>query len=600
MDGSMAVEAPYPEILNIFEALIVQVESANTYRTIGLLPNWYPASLLSDRSLTDPREFVQKSFFLQCFLHEAEEFWKGHDQGKLQSGLWSESALMGDESYLEATALVQKGERFLIVQRYQPEMVTIQPVLQKARENHLAHGQELEVRKHVEARLGSQLAESEQIRDDVMAVVDHLQLATVMIDENDVVTYASPAVFHLFAIDTQNLVGGLWTKNLPLTAEQCSQIQNQMALSERRRAAVAISFQKKQKPWLEIEVEVHDDPRDQRRIILFLKDRTEVEDLKRQLIGHAHFEKLIGKSPAMQDLYQKIQEIAPVDVPVLIQGETGTGKELVAQALHRLSARKDKAFVAVNCAGLTDSLLGSQLFGHKRGAFTGAVSDHEGYFEAAEGGILFLDEIGDMPLTTQTTLLRTLQEGEIIRLGESRPRKVNVRVLAASHQNLQDLVEKGKFRSDLLYRIRVARLQLPPLRERREDIPLLSEAFLGQARAVTRKPDVREIAPDAMQTLLRYSWPGNVRELKSTFDYALIHCHGAQIQFSDLPPEIGEPTTSLVSARPSPRNEREEILAALEQARGKRAQAAKLLGMSRSTFYRRLSDLGISPEECSI
>jgi DNA-binding NtrC family response regulator len=600
MDDSMGDEAPYPEILNIFEALIVQVESANKYRTIGLLPSWYPVSLSSDRSSTGPREFVQKSFFLQCFLHEAEEFWAGHDQGKLQSGLWSESALMGDESYLEATALVQKGERFLIVQRYQPEMVTIQPVLQKARENHLAHGQELEVRKHVEVRLGSQLAESEHIRDDVMAVLDHLQLATVMIDENNVVTYASPAVFHLFAIDTQNLVGGLWTKNLPLTAEQCSQIQKQMALSERSRTAVAISLQKKQKPWLEIQVEVHDDPRDQRRTILFLKDRTEVEDLRRQLMGHAHFEKLIGKSPAMQDLYQKIQEIAPVDVPVLIQGETGTGKELVAQALHRLSARKDKAFVAVNCAGLTDSLLGSQLFGHKRGAFTGAVSDHEGYFEAAEGGILFLDEIGDMPLTTQTTLLRALQEGEIIRLGESRPRKVNVRVLAATHQNLQDLVEKGNFRSDLLYRIRVARLQLPPLRERREDIPLLSEAFLGQARAVTRKSDVREIAPEAMQALLRYPWPGNVRELKSTFDYALIHCHGSQIQFSDLPPEIGGPTAPLVSARPSPRNEREEILAALEQARGKRAQAAKLLGMSRSTFYRRLSDLGISSEECSI
>jgi len=596
----MGVEVSYSEILNIFDALIVQVESATEYHTISLLPSWYPVSLSSGRSSKDPRELVQRSFFLKCFLHEAEKFWQGHDHGKLPSGLWSEPALMGDESYLEATALVEKGKRFLIVQRYQPEMVTIQPVLQKARENHLAHGQELEVRKDVEARLGSQLAESEQIRDDVMAVLDHLQLATVMIDENNVVTYASPAMFHLFAIDTQNLVSGLWTQTLPLTAEQCSRVQEQMSLPEMRRSPVTVSLQKKQKPWLEIEVDVHDDPRDQRRTILFLKDRTEVEDLRRQLIGHAHFEKLIGKSPAMQDLYQKIQEIAPVDVPVLIQGETGTGKELVAQALHRLSARKDKAFVAVNCAGLTDSLLGSQLFGHKRGAFTGAVSDHEGYFEAAEGGILFLDEIGDMPLTTQATLLRALQEGEIIRLGESRPRKVDVRVLAATHQNLQDLVEKGNFRSDLLYRIRVARLQLPPLRERREDIPLLSEAFLGQARAVTRKPDVREISPEAMQTLLRYPWPGNVRELKSTFDYALIHCHGAQIQFSDLPPEIGGTTAPLVSARFAPRNEREEILSALEQARGKRAQAAKLLGMSRSTFYRRLSDLGISPEECSI
>ena len=333
----MGVDALYPEILNIFEALIVHVESATQYRIMSELPHWYPASFSSDSSSTDPREFVNKSFFLQSFLHEAEEFWLGHDHGKLQSGLWSEPALMGDESYLEATALVQRGQRFLIVQRYQPEMVTIQPVLQKARDNQLAHGQELEDRKHAEARLGGQLAESEQIRDDVMAVLDHLQLATVMINEDGVVTYASPAVFKLFAIEPQGLIGEQWTQALPLPAEQCRLVQEQMVLPELHRMPVAMSLQKKQKLWREIEMEVHDDPRDQQRTILFLQDRTEVEDLRRQLIGHAHFEKLIGKSPAMQDLYQKIREIAPVDVSVLIQGETGTGKELVAQALHQLS-----------------------------------------------------------------------------------------------------------------------------------------------------------------------------------------------------------------------------------------------------------------------
>ncbi len=595
----MGVEALYPEILNIFEALILEVESATQYRSMSALPRWYPTSFSVDRSSTDPREFVQSSFFLQCFLYEAEEFWQSHDHGKLQSGLWTEPALMGDESYLEATALVEMGQRFLIVQRYQPEMVTMQPMLQQARDHQLAHGQELEARKHVEVQLGTQLAESEQIRDDVMAVLEHLQLATVMIDENQVVTYASPVVSQLFACDLKILIGELWTRALPLKVDQRRLVQEQMDLPEMRRSSVVISLQKQQKSCLEIELEVHDDPRDQRRTILFLKDRTEVEDLRRQLVGHDHFEKLIGKSPAMKDLYQRIQEIAPVDVSVLIQGETGTGKELVAQALHQLSERKDKPFVAVNCAGLTDSLLGSQLFGHKRGAFTGATSDHEGFFEAAEGGMLFLDEIGDMPLATQTTLLRVLQEGEIMRLGESRPRKVDVRVLAATHQNLQKLVEKGDFRSDLLYRIRVARLQLPALRERREDIPLLSEAFLGQARVVTKKPEVSDIAPEAMQALLRYPWPGNVRELKSTFDYALIHCHGTDIQLSDLPPEICGTPATLEPVRASPTNERQDILSALHEANGKRAQAAKLLGMSRSTFYRRLSELGISPEEQS-
>ena len=589
----MDVPTPYPKILNIFDALVVKVESASHYRTIGAVPQWYPFLGPSDHSSLDPQEFIQKSFFLQCFLYEAEEFWQAHQQGSLHSGLWSEPALMGDESYLEATALIEEGQRFIIIQHNRPEMVMLQPVLQKAREGHLAHGQELDVQK-------IQLAESEQIRDDVMAVLDLLQLAAVMIDEHQVVTYASPALCHLLAIDTHNLIGKLWMHTLPLTAEQNRQIQEQRSLPEGRRLSVAISLQKKQKPWLEIEVEVHDDPRDQQRTILFLKDRTEIEELRRQLIGQAHFENLIGKSPAMQALYKKIQDIAPVDVPVLIQGETGTGKELVAQALHRLSARKDSPFVAINCAGLTDSLLGSQLFGHKRGAFTGAVSDHEGFFEAAEGGILFLDEIGDMPLTIQTTLLRVLQESEIIRLGESRSRKVNVRVFAATHQNLQDLVNKGSFRSDLLYRIRIARLDLPPLRERRDDIPLLSDAFFGQARAITSKHDVQDISPEAIQTLLRYNWPGNVRELKSTLEYALIHCHGQHIQPSDLPPEISGDLAVSVSPRLSPRVERGDILSALEQARGKRAQAAKILGMSRSTFYRRLSELGISPEEDSL
>lgn len=595
----MSVETPYPEILNIFDALIVRVESETQYRMLGGVPCWYPLSSSSSHSTIDPREFFQKSFFLQCFVQEATEFWQAHDDGRLPSGLWSEPNLTGDESYMEATALLQAGQRFFIVQRYGPDMVTLQPVLQKAREGHLEHGRDLEIQKHVEAQLESQLVESEHIRDDVMAVLDHLQLAAVMVDEHNVVTYVSPAVGHLLTINTQELVGKLWTQNFFLTAEQIHQVQEQRVLPEGRRLAVDISLRKKQKLWREIAVEVHDDPRDQRKSIFFLKDRTEIEDLRRQLKGQAHFEKLIGKSPAMQVIYQKIREISPVDVPVLIQGETGTGKELVAQALHRLSARKDKPFVAINCAGLTDSLLGSQLFGHKRGAFTGAVNDHEGFFEAAEGGILFLDEIGDMPLTIQTTLLRVLQEGEIIRLGESRPRKVNVRILAATHQSLQDLVEKGSFRSDLLYRIRIARLDLPSLRERREDIPLLSDAFFGQARAVTSKHDVREISLEAMQTLLRYAWPGNVRELKGTFEYALIHCQGPSIQPLDLPPEISGSSVVLDLPRSSPRDERGEILSALEQVRGKRAQAAKLLGMSRSTFYRRLSELGISQEEYS-
>lgn len=224
---------------------------------------------------------------------------------------------------------------------------------------------------------------------------------------------------------------------------------------------------------------------------------------------------------------------------MLIDGETGTGKELVARALHQLCPRHEHSFLPVNCAGLTDSLLGSQLFGHKGAAFTGATSDHEGFFESAEGGTLLLDEIGDMPLPIQMTLLRVLQEGEIIRLGESRPRKVNVRVLATTNQHLQELVDKGAFRGDLLYRIRVARVRLPPLRERREDIPLLSTVFFEQRRVALGKMHVH-IAPETMQCFLRYSWPGNVRELKRALEYALIHCRGGSVLPTDLPPELSD------------------------------------------------------------
>ena len=345
----MGDKTPYQEILKIFDALVVQVIADTQFRTIGFIPTWFPLSPVTRNSFIDPHEFFQRSFFLQCFMNEAVEFWKTQSNGMLPSGLWTEPALMRDESYLEATALIQEGERFLIVRRYQSDLVTLQSVLQKAREGHLAHGQEVETRRHREAQLGSQLAESEQIRDDVVAVLAHLQLATIMIDEHDAVSYASPAACRVFAMEEESLVGRLWTQVLPLTEEQRIQIQTQRGFSEGQRTSVAVSLKQKQKPRLEIELEVHDDPRDQLRTIFFLKDRTEVADLRRQLIGPEHFEKLIGKSPAMQLIYKKISEIAPVDVPVLIQGETGTGKDLVAQALHRLRSYKHYKSLITMC-----------------------------------------------------------------------------------------------------------------------------------------------------------------------------------------------------------------------------------------------------------
>jgi transcriptional regulator with PAS, ATPase and Fis domain len=246
----------------------------------------------------------------------------------------------------------------------------------------------------------------------------------------------------------------------------------------------------------------------------------------------------------------------------------------------------------VNCAGLDDQLLTSQLFGHKRGAFTGAVGDHKGFFEVAHGGTLLLDEIGDISENVQTSLLRVLEDKEILRLGESNPRKVDVRVLASTHRDLSEKVEKGSFRSDLLYRIRVARIALPPLRQRREDIPLLVEAFLGQSRAATGRP-VTGMKDDVMPILLEYPWPGNVRELKSAIDFATLHAKGAAIHAEDLPPEIIDPTQRMFSEEPLHLDERQRLLAALARAKGNRSVAARDLGIARSTLYRRLEKFGM-------
>ena len=297
----------------------------------------------------------------------------------------------------------------------------------------------------------------------------------------------------------------------------------------------------------------------------------------------------------MQVIFQQIQELARVDSTVLIEGETGTGKELVARAIHRSSHRQKGPFIAVNCAGLTESLVGSQLFGHKRGAFTGAVSDQEGLFEAAEGGTLFLDEIGDIPMAIQTSLLRVLQEREVTRLGESKLRKVNVRVIAATHHNLAKDVKGGQFREDLLYRIRVGRILLPPLRVRREDIPLLSSAFLSQCRATTGRP-VETISHPAMRLLMGHSWPGNVRELQHAIEFAVIRSQESALQTFDFPPEVLEHTELPLVTRAvkAPVSDQEtHILEALEKTGGNRSAAAKLLGISRVTLYRWLHRLGI-------
>lgn len=452
-------------------------------------------------------------------------------------------------------------------------------------------------RKLADDQLREMFRQVEKSRNDLLSILNELRIGTAMTDEKGHVVFLSAAAQQLFAQPEAGRVDMTWKDLFGLDAEDTLQLQALIQKPPEERAKIPVHLDRTDGRRVWLEVDVKDDPRDPRGKIFFFYDVTEVHDLRRLLDERAQFHDLLGKSKAMQLVYQQIRNVARVDSTVLIEGDTGTGKELVARAIHSSSHRKDKPFIAVNCAGLTESLLASQLFGHKRGAFTGAIEDHQGLLEAANGGTLLLDEIGDIPMTVQNQLLRVLQEREITRLGESRPRKIDVRVLAATHRSLSDEVEKGSFRSDLFYRIRVARISLPPLRARREDIPLLAASFLAQFSAASGK-HVTELSHDALRLLADYSWPGNVRELRSAIEFAVIPCSGSVIQPDDLPPEILNPAAfeNVIPGDPLI-DEKARFLHALERSRGNRALAARLLGISRATLYRRLADLKINSEE---
>ena len=310
---------------------------------------------------------------------------------------------------------------------------------------------------------------------------------------------------------------------------------------------------------------------------------------------------IVGSSHAMQELFQVVRRVAPSRHPVLVTGESGTGKELIARELHRISGRA--AFVAVNCAALPENLLESELFGHEKGAFTGADRERPGLFEAADGGTLFLDEIGELPLALQPKLLRALESGEFRRVGSSRTRSASVRLVAATHRNLDEEVREGRFREDLFWRLNVFHLHLPPLRERAADIPLLAE-HLAQRADPGRAGAPRRISPEAMALLVAYPWPGNVRELRNALERAAALAAHDAVRAEDLPPRIrAAGHTALLINRASNQMaplrdlERAYILEILRQTGGNKSRAADILGLDRKTLYRKLEEYGREPED---
>jgi DNA-binding NtrC family response regulator len=324
-------------------------------------------------------------------------------------------------------------------------------------------------------------------------------------------------------------------------------------------------------------------------LVAFRELKQEVVRLRRDLHARLGFEGLLGKSPGMSAVFELIDKVAPTNATVLVTGESGTGKELVARAVHARSALADREFLAVNMTAIPAEVVEAQLFGHEKGAFTGADRRREGIFRSVRSGTVFLDEIGDLPMPTQVKLLRAIEGHEVLPVGADRPERVDFRLIAATNQDLEIAVKEGRFRQDLFYRLNVFRVRLPPLRDRRDDIPELARHYMSlHARAIGRQPPT--LSNEAMKLLLTYPWPGNVRELSNVIERAVILASGASVEPEDLPPEFrqtgGAPTELRLAVE---QFERQHIALVLRLTGGNREQAAKMLNVDQATLYRRLN-----------
>ncbi|MDR3567455.1 MAG: sigma 54-interacting transcriptional regulator [Syntrophobacteraceae bacterium] len=332
-------------------------------------------------------------------------------------------------------------------------------------------------------------------------------------------------------------------------------------------------------------------------VVMVLRDDTHLAELERELTEHRHFYRIVGKSGPMQKVYSLIRALAAVQTTVLITGESGTGKELVAEALHRAGERSHKPLVKVNCSALPESLLESELFGHVKGAFTGAVRDNVGRFHRADGGTIFLDEIGDISPLIQLKLLRVLEKGEFERVGNSAPVKVDVRLIVATNKNLLEKVHLGELRADLYYRLKVVEIRLPPLRDRREDIPLLVDHFRNGFNAKFKKT-IAALSSDVMKAFVKYPWPGNVRELEHTMEHGFVLCSQNIITFDHLPPDFLSAPGIEQSSHDEPHGtvDSHAILEALDKTAWNKAKAARLLGIDRVTLYRKIKKYNLAED----
>jgi PAS domain S-box-containing protein len=376
----------------------------------------------------------------------------------------------------------------------------------------------------------------------------------------------------------------------PFCGERCVFCENPPQLADKSEYSLNISTKSGEQRRIEMTVTSMRDAEGQYTgVLTCFNDVTDIFSLKERAAELTSFGNIIGRDSKMISIFKQIKDVAGYDYPVHISGETGTGKELVAAAIHSESRRGGAPFVPINCGALPEGLIESELFGHVKGAFTGAIRDKKGRFELADTGTVFLDEITELSNNMQAKLLRFLQQGEFERVGGEQTISVDVRVISATNKNLKEAVKRGRFREDLYYRLNVIPVHLPPLRERRIDIPLLGEHFLQEARQRYGKKNLK-LSGKALSLMLDYRWPGNVRELQNAIQYAIVKSDNRLIAADDLPPELRDLENICLRRGPSRKLDAESVRSALERTGGNKVKAAKLLGVGRATLYRFLGE----------
>ncbi|MDA8137152.1 MAG: sigma 54-interacting transcriptional regulator [Desulfobacteraceae bacterium] len=436
-------------------------------------------------------------------------------------------------------------------------------------------------------------------RSRLQAIFRSVEDAIITVDPEMKVIEANHATETICGVGIQELVGRPFEQSQAVCSRSCREvlqktIDSQTAFKEHR---IECDHRERLQQVANISSAPLLDPQGHfMGAVMVIRDITRQRDMERELRERNQFQNLIGRNKTMQDIYRLLEDLASLDTTVLVTGESGTGKELVAKALHYSGKRAFKPFVTVNCAALSEGLLESELFGHVKGAFTGAIRDKQGRFQAAHGGTLMLDEIGDMPPMIQIKLLRVLQEKEFERVGDTTPIKVDVRVIACTNKNLKEKVRRGEFRQDLYYRLKVVEVAMPPLRNRLEDLPLLVDHF-RRAFNERFKKNIEGISIEVLDLFMEYSWPGNVRELEHVMEHAFVVCHGGTITLKHLPADMRNFEGGASRAPSLFRNpgvtDAEEITQALKQTGGNKTKAARLLGISRRTIYRKIDAFGV-------